>query len=163
MSALSPVARMLSPIRVPRNHTRKSPAMIVIPAARMSLYHAPPIPVSFIMVNNVLCFKRLTLELHPMTIRFTVQRPVFVTIPARIDGTPSLVCKNAVTNPAQDPAAIAARIARNGCPAAATVTDTAAPRTNPLSVVRSAISRIRQLKKRAIATNAYIKPSSRAV
>ena len=50
---------------------------------------------------------------------------MFVTIPARIDGTPSFVCKNAVTKPAHAPASIAAKMARTGCPAAVTVTDTA--------------------------------------
>jgi len=68
---------------------------------------------------------------------------VFVTIPARIDGTPSFVCKNAVTKPAHAPASIAAKMARTGCPAAVTVTDTAAPRTKQPSVVRSAMSRMR--------------------
>ena len=45
--------------------------------------------------------------------------------------------------PAQAPAAMAAKTASTGWPAAAQVTDTAAPKTNPLSVVISAISRIR--------------------
>ncbi len=45
-------------------------------------------------------------------------------MPARIDGTPSFVCKNAVTKPAHAPASIAAKMARTGCPAAVTVTDT---------------------------------------
>ena len=55
-------------------------------------------------------------------------------MPARMDGTPSFVCKNAVTKPAHAPASIAANMPRMGCPAAVTVTDTAAPRTKQPSV-----------------------------
>ena len=45
---------------------------LAILAARRSLYQLPPIPVFFRSVNKVSCFRRLTLELQPMTIRFTV-------------------------------------------------------------------------------------------
>ena len=100
-------------------------------------------PVSRSMVKTVLPPSRLWLAFQPMAIRFTVYRPVLVTMPARMEGTPSFVCKKAVTNPAQAPAAIAAGMARMGCPAAVRATDTAAPRTKQPSVVRSAISRIR--------------------
>ena len=55
-----------------------------------------------------------TFELKPMTARFTVYRPVFTMIPARMLSTPSFVCRNAVTKPEQTPAAIAAKIARKG-------------------------------------------------
>lgn len=58
-------------------------------------------------------------------------------------GTPRLVCKKAVTSPAHAPASIAAGMARNGCPAAVRLTETAAPRTKQPSVVRSAMSRMR--------------------
>ena len=37
ISRLSPVARMLKPRRVPRNHTRAAPASMVMPPARSSL------------------------------------------------------------------------------------------------------------------------------
>ena len=53
--------------------------------------------------------------------------------------------------------------ARNGCPAAAIVTDTAVPRTKQPSVVISAMSSMRKLKNSAIGTSAYRNPSSRAV
>ena len=64
-------------------------------------------------------------------------------MPARMEGTPSRVCKNAVTKPAQAPAAMAAGMARMGWPAAVSVTDTAAPSTKLPSVVRSAMSKTR--------------------
>ena len=84
-------------------------------------------------------------------------------IPARIDGTPNLVWSMAVTKPARAPDIIATGIPRKGCPAAAHVTDTAAPRTKHPSVVRSAILSILKLRKRARGTGAYKKPSSKAV
>ena len=86
---------------------------------------------------------RLWLERQPMAIRLTVYRPVLVTMPARMEGTPRRVCRKAVTNPAQAPASMAAGMARMGCPAAATLTDTAAPSTKQPSVVRSAMSSTR--------------------
>ena len=64
-------------------------------------------------------------------------------MPARMGGTPSLVWRKAVTNPAQAPAAMAAGTASTGWPAAASETDTAAPRTKAPSVVRSAMSSTR--------------------
>ena len=86
---------------------------------------------------------RLWLDFQPMAIRFTVYSPVLVTMPARMEGTPSLVCKKAVAKPAQAPASMAAGMAKIGCPAAVRETDTAAPSTKQPSVVISAISRIR--------------------
>ena len=64
-------------------------------------------------------------------------------MPARMEGTPSLVWRKAVTPPAQAPASMARGMPRMGRPAAAAVTDTAAPRTKQPSVVRSAMSRMR--------------------
>ena len=83
------------------------------------------------------------MDFQPMAIRLMVYSPVLVTMPAKMEGTPSLVCKKAVIKPAQAPAAMAAGTARMGCPAAARVTDTAAPSTKHPSVVRSAMSRMR--------------------
>lgn len=91
----------------------------------------------------VSCLSRDWLAFQPMAMRFTVYSPVLVTMPARMEGTPSLVWRKAVTNPAQAPASMAAGMARKGCPAAVRVTDTAQPRTKQPSVVRSAMSSTR--------------------
>lgn len=64
-------------------------------------------------------------------------------MPARMEGTPILVWRKAVTKPAAAPAAMAAGTAKTGWPAMHTVTDTAAPRVKAPSVVRSAMSRMR--------------------
>ena len=50
---------------------------------------------------------------------------------------PIRVCKNAVTKPEHTPAAIAAGIARYGCPDKATTAPTAAPSVKHPSVDRS--------------------------
>ena len=55
-----------------------------------------------------------TLEEKPMTARFTVYRPVLVMMPARMEGIFSLVCKKAVTPPAQAPASMAAGMPSRG-------------------------------------------------
>ena len=150
MSRLSPVARMDSPSRVPRNRYSSTPARMVTAADRISSCHcsqkeARGVPASrpLARVNRVSFFIRLALDFQPMAIRLTVYSPVLVTMPARMDGTPMRVWRKAVTNPAQAPAAMAAGMARTGWPAAVTVTDTAAPRTKQPSVVRSAMSRMR--------------------
>ena len=56
--------------------------------------------------------------------------------------------------PAAAPAAMAAGMARKGCPATATVADTAHPRVKAPSVVISAMFSTRKLKNSAIATSA---------
>ena len=143
MSRLSPVARMDRPSRVPRKSTNSTAMRMVTPPASTVSYHFPPMPVVRNREKMVSSFNRLTLELQPITMRFTVYNPVLVTMPAKMEGTPRRVCKKAVTNPAQAPATMAAGMAKKGWPAAVTVTDTAAPSTKAPSVVRSAMSRMR--------------------
>ena len=89
-----------------------------------------------------------------MTARFTVYSPVLVTMPARMEGTPSLVCKKAVTKPAAAPASIASGSPKKGCPATAAVAETAQPKVKAPSVVISAMLRMRKLKNNAMATKA---------
>ena len=163
MSGLSPVARMERPMRVFRNASSSTPARTVTEAASSNSYQSPPMPLSRRRVKIVLPPSRLWLAFQPIAIRLTVYRPVLVTMPARMEGIPKRVCKKAVTNPAQLPASMAAGMARIGCPPAASVTETAAPRTKQPSVVISAMFKIRKLRNRAMATKAYKKPSSRAV
>ena len=106
-------------------------------------FQLPPMPVSRNRVKMVSCRSRDWLAFHPMDIKLTVYSPVLVTMPARMEGTPSLVWRKAVTNPAQAPASMAAGMARKGCPAAVRLTDTAQPRMKHPSVVRSAMSSTR--------------------
>ena len=134
MSRLSPVARMLRPSRVPRKATSSTPASTVIPPERRMGFQSPPMPVARKRVKMVSCLSRDWLAVYS---------PVLVTMPARMEGTPSLVWRKAVTNPAQAPASMAAGMASKGCPAAVRVTDTAQPRTKQPSVVRSAMSSTR--------------------
>ena len=93
-------------------------------------------------MKTVSAFSRLTLEEKPITARLTVYSPVLVIIPAKIEGIRIFVCKKAVMYPAAAPAAMAAGMARKGCPATATVADTAHPRVKAPSVVISAIFRV---------------------
>ena len=58
-------------------------------------------------------------------------------MPASRLSTPSFVCNIAVTKPEHTPAAIAAGIARYGCPESTTIAPTAAPRVKQPSVDRS--------------------------
>ena len=92
--------------------------------------------------------------LLPMTIRLTLYRPMLVMMPARMEGTDSLVCKNAVMKPAAAAASIPAGRASTGCPDRHIMADTALPKTNAPSVVISAIFKIRKLRNSAIATSA---------
>ena len=73
-------------------------------------------------------------------------------MPARILGTPSLVCSKAVTAPESTPASIAAGIASSGCPAIVTTAPTAQPSVKQPSVERSQIFRILKLIKSDSAT-----------
>ena len=68
-----------------------------------------------------------------------------------------------VTKPAQTPASIAAKRAKNGWPARDTIAPTVQPKVKHPSVVRSAILRIVKEIKSANATRAYIHPSSNAL
>ena len=79
----------------------------------------------------------------PITARLMVYSAVMVRIPARIGWIFSLVCKKAVTVPANAPARIASRIPSTGCPAAVNTIDTAAPKVKLPSTVKSATLRIR--------------------
>ena len=116
----------------------------MITAASASLYQLPRKPSEvFAMEKMVGVLTSDMVEEKPITARFTVYSPVLVMIPARMEGIFSFVCKKAVMNPAQAPAAMAAGTASTGWPAAASETDTAAPRTKAPSVVRSAMSSTR--------------------
>ena len=66
-------------------------------------FQSPPMPVARKRVKMVSCLSRDWLAFQPMAMRFTVYSPVLVTMPARMEGTPSLVWRKAVTNPAQGP------------------------------------------------------------
>ena len=92
--------------------------------------------------------------LLPMTIRLMLYRPMLVTMPARMEGTASLVCKKAVMNPAAAEAAMPAGRARMGCPARHIMADTALPSTKAPSVVISAIFKMEKLRNRAKAMGA---------
>ena len=105
-------------------------------------------------VKIVVVFNIGTLEENPMTARLTVYSPVLVMMPARMDGTASRVCRNAVTNPAAAPASSASGRPRNGWPATAAVAETAQPRVNAPSVVISAMFSTRKLRNSARATSA---------
>ena len=61
-------------------------------------------------------------------------------IPASRLLTPIFVCKTAVMSPESIPAAMAAAMARYGCPAMATAAPTAAPNVKQPSVERSQTS-----------------------
>ena len=104
-------------------------------------------------MNRVGFFSRFTLEEKPMTARFAVYRPVSVMMPARIEGIRNLVCSMAVIKPAAAPASMARGNARYGCPARATVADTAHPRVKAPLVVISAMFRMRKLRNSASATS----------
>ena len=106
------------------------------------------------MEKMVSVFSRLTLEEKPITARFTVYSPVLVMMPARMEGIRNFVWRAEVMKPAAAPAAMAAGRARMGCPARATVADTAQPKVKLPSVVISAIFRMRKLRNSASATRA---------
>ena len=105
MSGLSPVARMERPRRVFRNRISSTATIRVMRMAGMIFMPGRA-------EKMVVAFSRFTLEEKPMTARLTVYRPVLVMMPARIDGTPHLVCSSAVMIPAQEPASMAAGSAR---------------------------------------------------
>ena len=73
-------------------------------------------------------------------------------MPARMEGTPILVCKKAVMKPEQIPAAMAAKRARYGWPKSVTMAPTAQPRVKQPSVERSAIFKILKETNNASAT-----------
>ena len=109
MAALSPVARMESPSRVPRKPSIAAQAMAMITAASTSLYQLPRKPSEvFAMEKMVGVLTSDMVEEKPITARLMVYRPVLTMIPAMMLSTPSLVCKKAVTKPEHTPAAIAA-------------------------------------------------------
>ena len=117
ISALSPVALIDIPSVVPRNHHKNTAISATIAPTISSLYQSPmtPLPiVSLPMEKMVSHPKRLVRDENPITAILMVYKPVLTIIPARIDSTPSLVCKNAVQNPAKTPDISAAKKARNG-------------------------------------------------
>ena len=106
-------------------------------------FQSPPMPVARKRVKMVSCLSRDWLAFQPMAMRFTVYSPVLVTMPARMEGTPSLVWRKAVTNPAQAPASMAAGMARKEVSRGGEGHRQAQPRTKQPSVVRSAMSSTR--------------------
>ena len=118
---------------------------------------------SLTIVNILSHLKRFIFDENPIAAIFIVYNPVFTIIPARIDSTPNLVCKNAVTNPDIIPAPIARNSPRNGCPCKVTIAQTAQPRVKQPSVERSAIFNILNDTKSARTTSEYINPSSNAL
>ena len=143
MAALSPVARMERPSRVPRKPAIAAQASTMTAAAMTSLYQ-PPVKASadFASENTVSVLTRDIVDEKPMTARLMVYRPVFTMMPAMMLSTPRRVCKNAVTKPEHTPAAMAANRARMGWPVSATWQATAQPRVKQPSVDRSAMFRI---------------------
>ena len=121
MAALSPVARMESPSRVPRKPSIAAQAMAIMTAASASLYQLPRKPSEvFAMEKMVGVLTSDMVEEKPIAARLMVYRPVLTMIPAMMLSTPSLVCKKAVTKPEHTPAAMAAASARMGWPVSAT-------------------------------------------
>ena len=115
MAALSPVARMERPSRVPRKPSIAAQATAMMPAASASLYQLPRKPSEvFAMEKMVGVLTSDMVEEKPITARLMVYRPVLTMIPAMMLSTPSLVCKKAVTKPEHTPAAMAAASARMG-------------------------------------------------
>ena len=143
MAALSPVARMERPSRVPRKPIIAAPASAMTAAASTSLYQ-PPVKASALlaMEKTVSVLTSDMVEENPMTARLMVYRPVLTMMPAMMLSTPRRVCKKAVTKPEHTPAAMAASSARNGWPVSATWHATAQPRVKQPSVDRSAIFRM---------------------
>ena len=154
MSGLSPVARMDRPSRVPRNAMSRAQTATVITTATSSLAGAPSPRAPCAAVKMVTVLSIGTLEEKPITARFTVYSPVLVMMPARMEGTASLVCRNAVTKPAAAPASMASGSPKNGWPATAAVAETAQPSVKAPSVVISAMFSTRKLRNSAIATSA---------
>ena len=121
MAALSPVARMDRPRRVPRKPSIAAPASTMMTSAMASLYQ-PPRKLSgpFASEKTVSVLTSDMVEEKPMAARLMVYRPVLTMMPAMMLSTPRRVCKKAVTKPEHAPAAMAASSARNGCPVSAT-------------------------------------------
>ena len=86
------------------------------------------------MENTVSVRFMLIREEPPITAMLMEYSPVFTIIPASRLSTPIFVCKNAVTNPEQIPASMAARMDKKGCPLTATAAPTAAPSVKQPSV-----------------------------
>ena len=72
ISGLSPVARMESPSRVPRNSASSPAHRSVTAAASTSSYQSPPNPVERSRVKTVSLPNRLSLERQPMAMRLMV-------------------------------------------------------------------------------------------
>ena len=70
-------------------------------------------------------------------------------------GTPSFVCKKAVTKPAHAPASIAAKMARMGLPAAVSVTD-----ARTLTIQPWDASTVKAIEKAILASDLGITPQS---
>ena len=121
IAALSPVARMDRPRRVPRKPTIAAPASAMTAAASTSLYQPPvKLRARLAMEKTVSVLTSDMVEEKPITARLIVYRPVLTMMPAMMLSTPSRVCKKAVTKPEHTPAAIAASKARKGWPVSAT-------------------------------------------
>ena len=121
MAALSPVARMDRPSRVPRKPSIAAPATAMIAAASTSLYQLPRNPSEvFAREKMVSVLTSDMVEEKPITARLMVYRPVLTMMPAMMLSTPSRVCRKAVIKPEHTPAAMAAASARMGWPVSAT-------------------------------------------
>ena len=153
IKALSPVARIESPSLVPRNQIRITATIRITIRIAIISYQFPPI-LSFASVKIVSLANRLMVDENPITAILMVYKPVFTIIPARMDSTPSLVWRNAVTNPEITPAPVAARSPRNGWPCRVTMAHTAHPKVKHPSVERSAIFKIENDTNSASATSA---------
>ena len=68
-----------------------------------------------------------------------------VMMPDKMGWMRKRVCKSPVTLPASAPAAMAARIASTGCPAAVMAAETDRPKAKLPSVVKSGMDRMRKL------------------
>ena len=98
---------------------------------------AEPFSASFSRLNTVSVLFMFNSEEPPMIQMFTEYSPVFTMMPASRLFTPMLVCSTAVTSPDSMPAAMAAGMDSQGCPAMATTAPTAAPSAKQPSVDRS--------------------------
>ena len=151
MSRLSPVARRDRPSCVRRNSTSSTHSTAVMAAACSRLPKSPGMASAAVKI--VFSLKKLIFG-FPITIRLTEYSAVMVMIPARIGCTPSFVCKSAVTNPASAPQKNASTTPSSGWPCTVNTADTAAPSVKVPSVVRSAMSSVRNEIYRPSATRA---------
>ena len=140
MSGLSPVARMERPMRVFRNVSSSTPARTVTEAASSNSYQSPPMPLSRRRV-------KIGAAAQQALVGLPAHRHQIDGVQARVGddarqngGNPQAsLQKSGDESGARCPPASRRRWRGSGVPPAASVTETAAPRTKQPSVVISAM------------------------